>query len=299
MDIVLWVLLGILGLALLYFLVGLIAAVTMTKVGPHPQYDHTPQDYGLDYQHVHFESRVDGLKLSAWYIPHDGADRAMILVHGRDASKQNAISGKLPELASEIYKAGLAVLILDLRGHGESEGKRYTWGVFERFDVLGVVDFLLEKGFQPGNIGALGISLGGAAVIGAAHVDQAIGAVVLESTFADLSALVEPNWRTESGLPLFFLQGAFLMWQAMYRFDLRKVKPMNELAEMQQRPTLIMHSKSDETIPIIHGRQLAEKVPHAQFVQFENCEHAELFRDDPERYKDVLIAFINEKWGKV
>jgi uncharacterized protein len=117
-------------------------------------------------------------------------------VHGRNASKQNAISGKLPQLAAELYAAGLAVLMIDLRGHGESEGKRYTFGVHERRDVLGAVDFLLKHGFEPGQIGVLGISLGGAAVIRAALEEPAIGALVVESTFADINLLIEPNWKT-------------------------------------------------------------------------------------------------------
>ncbi|MFW5714233.1 MAG: alpha/beta hydrolase [Brevefilum sp.] len=294
MEIGFWLVVVFFVFLLLYFGVGLGAAVTMTRVGDHPQFDHTPGTYGLEYETIQFPSRLDGFLLTGWYIPNRKARRAMILVHGRDASKQNAISGKLPELASDLYQAGMAVLMLDLRGHGGSEGKRYTWGVFERRDVLGAVDYLYAEGFLPGKIAVLGISLGGAAAVGAASEEPGIGALVLDSTFADLEALVKPNWRQESGLPLFLLPGVFVMWQAIYRFDLRKVKPAWELAEMSTRPVLVLHSRTDETVPVSHGVQLAEAATEGELVLFDGCEHAELFRDNHEKYLDTLVQFLRK-----
>jgi uncharacterized protein len=296
MGFLFWLILFLVFLTILYFGVGLVAAVTMTRVGDHPQYDQTPGDFGLGFQTVQLTSRVDQYQLAAWYVPNQGATRAMILVHGRDASKQNAISGRLPELAAELHRRELAVLMLDMRGHGQSEGKRYTWGVYERRDVLGAVDFLLGEGFSPGSIGVLGISLGGAAAVGAAFEEKTIGALVLDSTFADLPALVKPNWRKESSLPDFLLPSAFLMWQAIYRFDLRQVKPVRELTEMAPRPVLVLHSRSDATVPVSHGVQMAEAAPKGELVLFEDCDHAELFRDAAELYLEALDHFLREMW---
>lgn len=292
-----WILIGILALILVYFLVGGFAAITMTKVGGHPQYDDTPASFGAEYHPAVIYSRKDRLKLSAWFLPNPGADRCLLLVHGRNASKQNAISGKLPELAAKLTQAGFAVLMIDLRGHGGSEGKRYTWGEHERRDVLGAVDFLLDKGFQPGNIAVVGISLGGIAAVGATANENAIGALVLDSTFADLIELVEPNWVNESQLPMFFLGGAYLMWRMLYGFDLRKVKPIEDIKRVPPRPILIMHSSSDEIIDETHAHRMAEAAPSAKLVIFEGCDHAELYRDAPEKYLETLIPFLRNEWG--
>jgi len=251
----------------------------MTKVGDHPQFDQHPGSFGLNFDPVHFTSRDDKLRLAAWFIPNEGADRAIILVHGRNASKQNAISGKLTELAAELHRAGFNVLMMDLHGHGESEGKRYTWGVYEQRDVLGAVDYLLEKSFLPGKIALMGISLGGAAVIGAAANETAIGALVVESSFSDLIDLVAPNWKKESGLPMLFLPGVYLMWQILYGFNPQDVKPVEDIVHVAPQPVLILHSKTDEMIPVSHAHRLAAAVPHAQLLIFNNCSHAELFRD--------------------
>jgi uncharacterized protein len=291
-----WALTILLVVVLIYFGIGGFAALTLTKAGDHPQFNEDPGTYGLAFEDVRFKSRVDSLQIVGWYIPNPGADRAMILVHGRDASKQNGITGKLPQLAAELHAAGLAILMIDLRGHGESEGTRYTFGVHERRDVLGAVDFLLERGFIEGKIGGLGISLGGAAVIGAAVEEAAIGAVVVDSIFADINRLVEPKWKTESGLPLFFLPGVFLMWQLLIGFDLRKVNPVEELAKIPPRPILVLHSQADEKVDVAHAHAIKNAVPEVKLVIFEDSEHAELFRDNPKDYLKGLIPFLQDYW---
>jgi alpha-beta hydrolase superfamily lysophospholipase len=297
MEYTIWAVIVILVAALVYFVVGAVAALTLTKAGDHPQYTDDPATFGLAFEDVRFRSRMDHLQIAGWFIPNRGAERAIILVHGRDASKQNAISGKLPQLAAELHGAGLALLMIDLRGHGESEGKRYTFGVHERRDVLGAVDFLVEQGFAPGQIGVLGISLGGAAVIGAAVEEAAIGAIVVESTFADINMLVQPKWKAESGLPLFFLPGVFLMWQLLIGFDLRKVKPVEELAKISPRPILVLHSQADQDVDVAHALAIKNAIPEVDLVIFEDCSHAELFRDKPEDYLAALIPFLRKKWG--
>lgn len=296
MTILLWITMIFLLILIAYLAVGAVAAFTLTRVGEHPQYTDDPGIFGVKYEAVTFPSRVDRLNIAGWYLPKPGATRAIILVHGRDASKQNAISGKLPQLAAELHGAGLAVLMIDLRGHGESAGKHYTFGVHERRDVLGAVDFLLENGFEAGQIAALGISLGGAAVIGAAAEDTAIGALIAESTFADIYTLIQPRWKAESGLPFLFLPGVFWMWRVLMGFDLRTVKPVEELVRVPPRPVLILHAWTDETVDVQHAYALKNAVPEAELVIFDHCEHAELYRDQPEAYLKALIPFIRDRW---
>lgn len=296
MNFLIWFFLVIIVVALVYFGIGAFVAVTMTKVGEHPQYDQDPGSFGLDFETVTFLARGEELKLAAWFVPHPVSERVIILVHGRNASKQNAISGRLPALAAALHQAGLNVMMMDLRGHGESEGNRYTFGVYEQRDVLGAVDFLLEKGFTPGKIALLGISLGGAAVIGAAASERAVGALVVESTFADLVNLVTPNWKKESGLPSFFLPGVFMMWQLLFGFNPRDIKPVEEIVRLAPRPVLILHSKSDEMIPVSHAQRLAGAVPGAELVLLDGCDHAELFRDCPQTYLDAVETFFETRW---
>jgi len=295
MEYFIWTLMTIFILTILYFAVGAYAALMLTKVGDHPQYDRTPGSFGLAYETIHFPSRGEQLKLAAWYVPKEGAAQAVILVHGRNASKQNAISGNFPKLASELHQAGYCVLVLDMRGHGESEGKRYTWGIQEKKDILGAVDDLLSRGFEPGAIYVLGISLGGAGVLFAAAEEPAIGAVVVDSTFASLDNLVKPNWREESGLPMFFLPSVHLMWKIVFGFSIKDVQPVAAIKAVNPRPILIFHSTSDEIIPVKHAHQLAEAAQQAHLFLFEQGDHAELYRDHPQTYLKTLTEFLKSE----
>jgi pimeloyl-ACP methyl ester carboxylesterase len=280
-------------LGVAYLAIGAYAAGEVTKIGDHDQYDDTPATFGLDYQDVRFSARGDDLQIAAWHIPNNESTRAVILVHGRDASKQNAISGTFVEFGAALHDAGFAVLMIDMRGHGESEGERYSFGFFERKDVLGAVDFLLNRGFEPGSIGVLGISMGGATTTGAASEEPAIGALVLESTFADLNPLIEEQWENESGLPKFFLPGVFLMNRLIYGYDMTAVQPVKEIEKYAPRPILIIHCTTDDMVNMWHPETLVEAVPYAETAYFDACEHAELFRDYPEKYKELVIPFFD------
>jgi alpha/beta superfamily hydrolase len=61
-----------------------------------------------------------------------------------------------------------------LRGHGQSADAPFTFGIYERRDVEGAIDWLKSQGFESGKIGVLGVSMGAASVIGAAAGDRAL-----------------------------------------------------------------------------------------------------------------------------
>lgn len=87
MTILLWITMIFLLILIAYLAVGAVAAFTLTRVGEHPQYTDDPGIFGVKYEAVTFPSRVDRLNIAGWYLPTPGATRAIILVHGRDASK--------------------------------------------------------------------------------------------------------------------------------------------------------------------------------------------------------------------
>ena len=154
-----WVIFLVFAILAAYLGVGGYTARVVTQVEEHPQFDKSPGSYGLEYEDIRFTAA----EMKPGYqpgMPNEEATRAIILVHGRNASKQNAISGNLPKLGAELHDAGFAVLMIDLRAHGESEGKRYSYGVYERHDVLGAVDWLMGQGFSAGRMAFWGSHLG-------------------------------------------------------------------------------------------------------------------------------------------
>lgn len=282
-------------LATAYLGIGGYAISELTKIDlTHPKFFDTPETFGVEYREVSFPSRLDGLQIAAWYLPNTESDKAIIIVHGRDANKQWAEEGTIVALQADLQKAGYAVLAIDLRGHGGSEGVRYSFGVYERRDVLGAVDWLMSQGFKSGDIGVIGISLGGAAVFGAMAESEDIGAVVTEGTFGDFGPIVYEKWESESGLPNFFLPGVFLMNRILYGYSLTDVNSLEEISQAEPRPMLIMHCSEDDTVPLSHQTDLAQAAPQAETWTVDNCGHAALYRDYPDEYAALVIAFFDE-----
>lgn len=282
-----WVLLTLVVLALGYLGVGLFVATLLSSPARQPT-EQTPADEGLDFQEVGFES-TDGLVLKGWWVYKDNSSRAVVLVHGLEGNK----SGQQILRTASVYSgAGYGVLMFDLRGHGESEGKRTTVGYQEVRDVQGALSWIEEEqGFEPGEVVLHGWSMGGATVLRSAP-ETGVAAVVEESGYADLPLLLRYRLPESSGLPSFFNPGIFLMAKLFLNFDPWAVKPEEDAARLAEEgvPLLIVHSTDDEVVPVEHAEMLAASYPDAEFWKIEGYGHVEAY-SHPE-YRQRLIEFL-------
>jgi uncharacterized protein len=212
-----------------------------------------------------------------------------ILVHGLEGNK----SGEQVLRTASVYSgAGYSVLMFDLRGHGESEGKRTTIGYHEVRDVRGALSWLKEdQGFEPNEVVLHGWSMGGATVLRSAPM-MGVAAVVEESGYADLPLLLRDRLPEESGLPSFFNPGIFLMAKLFLDFDPWAVRPEEDAAKLSEEgvPLLIIHSTGDEVVPFEHAEMLAASHPDAEFWKIEGYGHVEAY-SHPE-YRQRLVDFL-------
>lgn len=131
---------------------------------------------------------------------------AVVLVHGKDDCRSDVLRASGDTLVEAFVGAGIAVLMIDLRGHGASGNGRSTYGHQERQDVLGAVDWLRAQGDS--QIGLPGALLGAASSLFAAADDPLIGAVVAGRPFADFGEMIDRQYSKLSHLPAFLLPGA-------------------------------------------------------------------------------------------
>ena len=108
----------------------------------------SPARRGAACEDVTLTPRGGGPRLAAWSLPAPGAHRAIILTHGKDASRTAEFFGRFTEFAGRLQARGFQVLMLDMRGHGQSEAGGHTFGARERLDVLGAWDWLRAQGFE-------------------------------------------------------------------------------------------------------------------------------------------------------
>jgi fermentation-respiration switch protein FrsA (DUF1100 family) len=191
----------------------------------------TPAEIGLDYEAVTLPTD-DGLRLSAWYIPHPAPRATMLFFHGNAGNLSNRL-----ESLRLFHDLGLAVFIIDYRGYGQSEGSPSETGTYR--DAAAAWDYLVdERHIAPQEIVIFGRSLGGAiAAELASHTRPA--ALILESAFTSVPNMAA---RLYPWLPV--------RWLSRYRYDTRRA------LEATSSPVLIIHSREDDIIPYAEGEQL-------------------------------------------
>ena len=194
---------GLVGLALVVTASALVfptwPAFYVTNV-PRPALGSaTPADHGIAFREVRF-STPDTVQLSGWYIP--SRNRAAVVVLHGASSTRSAVLAQSVVLA----RHGYGVLLYDARGHGKSQGRAMDFGWYGDDDISGAVSYLQSQSdVDPRRIAAVGLSMGGEQVIGAAAQDSRLRAVVAEGatgrTGADLEWLSDAygarGWLTE------------------------------------------------------------------------------------------------------
>jgi uncharacterized protein len=270
-----------------YFGVGLLVVLWMTSPSRRSP-EATPASVGLEYREVEFLS-TDGIRLSAWWVPVEGSSLAAVFVPGWGGYK---FDEHLLQTLPVYHDAGYSVLLLDLRGQGESDGARRTLGYREVRDVRGALAWLLRQGYALDQVVLHGWSMGGSTAVRTAP-GTGVAAVVEEAGYADLPILLKgeiPEF-VRFGRPLrpaILLAGRFFP-----DFDPWDVVPKKEAAKLSDEgvPLFVIHSTEDDIVPYEQARIFAAAYPDANFWKLEACAHVEAYQH-PE-YAQRLRAFLD------
>ncbi len=234
----------------------------------------------------------DRKKIAGWYIKSQKSAQVVILVHGLNSSRTLEFAGKFPEFGAEMNRQGFSILMIDLRGHGQSSDSRLTFGITERKDIIAAVNWLKQKGFNPRQIGVLGVSMGAAAVIGAAADDPDIAAIVTDSGYAEVYPIIQKNWKSASGLPEIFLPSTMMFGYLFTGYDPTSSKPVQEIGRISPRPVLIIHSAIDPYTPVENAYKLKVGYPQAEYWETNAKEHPESFNTNPQVYVAKVTDFF-------
>ena len=152
-------------------------------------------DFGnLDISRVHFKDRYDESIMGVLYKPDNQEYQypGVVVVHGLAASKE-----MMRDFAIELVRRGMIVLTIDLVAHGHSSGmlqNNEEW--FFRENVLSAIDFLRGKAHTTNDIGLIGHSLGGGAVLQAANANPLVKATVVIGNSLALPDKPESEWTS-------------------------------------------------------------------------------------------------------
>ena len=262
----------------------------LPEISIDPETPESVAGYGLEHRSVTIRS-MDGLDLSAWWIPVVGSPRTVVLVHAWGENKRHPY---VSATARFYNQAGFNVLALDLRGQGDSEGHRPTAGYQEVRDVRGALRWLEGRGIKPEDTVLHGWSTGAATVIRAAP-GTGVGAVVEEAGYADLPLLLCNMIPGGYGPPNLLAHMAFQVSKLFdVDFDPWALRPEKDAARLHEEGVamFIIHSPDDRVVPFEHARLLAAANPDAAFWKVEDSRHIAAYTHPD--YRKLLLGFLDE-----
>lgn len=258
-----------------------------------------PSVPGMDSEMLALRT-IDGIHVAAWAVSPTRPPRAAcLLLHALEGCRS-------PERAAFAASRGLAVLALDLRGHGESGGEATGFGWHERAEVSAAVAEIQRR--WPGlPVLGWGTSLGAAALVYA--VDPAapdalppdtFAALVLESLYADINTA----FRNRADL-LLGAWGAPLLWPARRLTSWRagliedRLSPEAALARLAEvsEVELLLATGSHDRLSTPEELDRLAKASGGRAVLVQGGLHADLIGKDDGAWLSELTAFLDRHGG--
>jgi uncharacterized protein len=195
----------------------------------------------------------------------DGATGGVVILHGAGSCKENHF-----DFARQLQAAGLAAVVFDQRGHGESDGALGA-SVFD--DVAAIAQLL-----TPGPVALRGSSMGGFVALHAgARLDAAAVVAICPATGAMLAEGLDDR------------EFDFRADEDELRDLLLTADERAAAATLGER-LLLLHAEGDERVPIATSRELHQAAPGSRLVAVPGGDHRSV-QHDPE-LQALAVRFI-------
>lgn len=255
---------------------------------------------GYDYDDVTLTSDVG--ELPAWKVRPDGADqrRWAILIHGRSARRDETLRA-LPVLR-ELGITALVPMYRNDEGAPASADGRYNLGLSEWRDIEASIRYAVSHGAR--DVVLFGWSMGGATALQTldrSDLRSFVSALVLDCPVIDwgdvLHYQADLNRLPRSAAYL----ATALMGRRSTRFLVGVGEPLDiattnwvERAEELTHPILLMHSRTDETVPHGPSERLAARRPDlVELDLWDGPLHCRLWNVDSDRWEQRVRAFLS------
>ena len=236
---------------------------------------------------------LDGVHLRGWKVRPPAPNGYWVLLYHGVSDNRVGMIGQ----AELLLRHGYSVVMMDARGHGESEGPMVTYGWIERHDSTPVVDALVASD-HPSAVFASGESMGASVALQAAAVEPRIQAVVAESPFRNLREVSYDY----AGLRLSPLLGKTLfrpvaasgIHAAEKQGDFRAedVSPEKAVAA-RPFPVLLICGLEDHNIPPRHTKAVyAAAFGPKEMWLVPGAGHTQSLGRAPEEFERRMIAFL-------
>lgn len=256
--------------------------------------DWDPSDYFIEnYKEVSIFADDGEIELKSWWVENDLSNPTIILLHGLTSSK-NSPDILLP--MGMMNKSEFNLLAIDMRDHGEStcEDGFYAAGQNETDDVVAAIDWLIDKGISPSNIGIYGNSLGALVGLMTPAKTNEFGSIAVIDPPVDFETLVREEMSYQ-GFPTFLWEPIYHYALVFKRINMLKDIPEEALSKGNKQPLLIFSGlQSDRVLPH-HSDDLVD-IAKANDIdyniyKYDGMGHTQILYFYTEEYSQLLTDF--------
>ncbi len=255
----------------------LVAAPSPHVVGAPPK--------GLGAESVEFHS-ASGSLLKGWLIPGQPGRAGVILMHGIHADRLQML-----RRARFLSEAGYGVLLFDFQANGESQGRHQTFGYLESRDARAARDFIQSR--RPGTkVGAIGMSLGGAAaILGPTPLD--VDALIVEEVYPTVEEATSNRiahrlgWTGRALTPLLLCQ----LWPRL-GISASDLRPIDRFGSVTA-PIFVIAGGQDMDTPPRESQRLFQAAPDPkQYWELVGAGHQDFHAFAREEYESRVLEFF-------
>lgn len=194
----------------------------------------------------------------------------VVYLHGNCSSRTEAV-----DILSVLLPLQITVFSFDMTGCGKSQGKYISLGFYEKDDLSAVIHYLRNTN-SVSVLGLWGRSMGAVTSILYAQRDCSIGAMVLDSPFADLKVLCAELSKKFVSLPAFIMSIGMKLINRSIRnragFNISDVSPIKCVGKCFV-PALFCYGTNDDFIHPHHSKDLYQAYAGDANILFAEGDH--------------------------
>lgn len=232
---------------------------------------------------------ADGFRLAGWTITPAAPRGTVALFHGLRRSREQIL-----DRMAVLFAAGFRCVAFDHRAHGESAGRKTTFGYRESLDVEAVLALARQR--WPGEpVGALGLSMGAAAICFAADTTRSLDAIVLESLYEDIGAAFAS--RIGATYPDWFRRfSTGVVWVTERRLGVRvsELAPARHVERLSPAPLLLVCGTEDPHASVGQTMRLSQRCRSPREVWLvRGASHLDVFQQAGPAYAQRVVGFLD------
>lgn len=212
------------------------------------------------------------LRRSMRHLPYCTPVGTVIVLPGWGIAKELRLGSAL-----DFANHGYRVVLVDLRGQGDSSGKFVSFGLIEHEDITQLITALEARGLIAGKLALFGISEGAVTALDTAAEDPRVDSVVAVAPFTSLATAVRgigTDFVPTLSLVISHrkLDQALQLANKRTGLNLANADPLPRVAHIQA-PVLYIGGGDDDIAPPAGVKALAAATPHARYIELARYTH--------------------------